>query len=355
MRVAVDIAPLYGGHAARGMGVYTKNLLDSLQRISSDFRVEVEGFQFSKDKGRIKKYDLVHYPYFDLFYLSLPFVKYTKTVVTVPDVIPLLYPNRYPPGTRGKIKHFLQKKSLNECEAVITLSETSKKDIVRYLGVPEDRVYPIHLAPGFNFAKQDRQALRMVRSKYKLPQHYVLYVGDVNYNKNLLQLIKAVKRTNMAIIIVGKQASINEFDRDHIENLSLKILQDRYRKDKNVIRLGYLEGSEFMSIWQMATVYCQPSLYEGFGLPILEAFQVGLPVVASKIQTHIEIAGDAAVYFDPKNSKDLEEKLRLITNNKVQDKNDVNKGKKCLAKYSWLKTARQTMAIYQKVVNNEKE
>src|SRR3989344_2099875 len=136
MKVAIDSAPLTGGHGVRGVGTYTRELTQELEKLKGEDSLIIESVDFRKTD--LSKFDIVHYPYFDLFFHTLPIQKSARTVVTIYDVIPLIYPKHYPSGIRGKVNFFLQKYSLKNVDAIITDSETSKKDIARLLGVPNN-------------------------------------------------------------------------------------------------------------------------------------------------------------------------------------------------------------------------
>ncbi|PJE68881.1 hypothetical protein COU96_02790, partial [Candidatus Shapirobacteria bacterium CG10_big_fil_rev_8_21_14_0_10_38_14] len=157
-----------------------------------------------------QQFDIVHYPYFDLFWLTLPIKKPKPTVVTIHDVIPLVFPQHFPLGIKGKIKFKIQKFSLKGVKAVITDSKNSKKDIANWLAYPKEKIYVIPLAPGKEFRPiTNRQSLVATKQKYQLPDTFVLYVGDVNYNKNIPGLIKAFDKLktpfkNLKLVLVGK-------------------------------------------------------------------------------------------------------------------------------------------------------
>lgn len=348
MKVFFDSAPLASGHSVRGIGAYTKSLQEELKKEKGVHLVN------SKEAA-----DVIHYPYFDLFFNTLSLVSGKPTVVTVFDVIPLLYPDRYPPGIRGRIAFLGQKKKLQKVSAVITISETSKKDIVRFLNVPAERIYPIHLAPRGMFRPvKDKKALSAVRKKYNLPASFVLYVGDVNYNKNLLRLAEAVKKIGAKLVIAGKQAVQEDFDRTHPENQPLVAFLDKYGKDKDILRLGFVSDEDLVALYNLATAYCQPSLYEGFGLPVLEAMASSCPVIAARTQSLVEISeawplglgGKACIFVDPKDTDDIASGLKKVINDDKLAKELRKQGPLHAKKFSWQKTAEQTIKVYETVL-----
>jgi len=348
LRVAIDSGPLKSGDSVRGIGVHTKLLAEHLQKIK-DLKVDLFDFSTNHQSLTTNHYDLVHYQKFNPYFLNLPIIKKGKSIVTIHDLIYLIYPEAYPSGIRGKLVYWLQKMLVKNMDAIITISETSKKDIVRFLGIPAEKVFVIYLAPREIFRPLIHKPLSITH-KYGLPERFVLYVGDVNYNKNILTLCKACKLVKIPLVIVGKQAAAKEFDRIHPETQPLVKLLGQYGEDKSIIRLGFVPDEDLVTIYNLATLYCQPSFYEGFGLPVLEAFACGLPVVASKIQAHVEVAEDACLYADPKNPRDFAKKISEVINDDGLRKELIEKGKEKVKEYSWDKTARETFRVYQKVV-----
>lgn len=348
IKVAIDSGPLSSGDSVRGIGVHTKLLIDHLLNIKN---VEVDALDVRKED--ISKYDLVHYQKFHPYFLSIPLFKKGKSVLTIHDLIYLIYPKAYPSGVWGKLVYWLQRMLVKKMDAIITISETSKKDIVRFLDIPADKITVIHLAAGEKYKQiKENGLLKSVKAKYNLPEKFVLYVGDVNYNKNVLTLCKACKQVKIPLVIVGKQAAAKDFDRTHSETQPLVKLLREYGEDKNIIRLGFVPDEDLVTIYNLATLYAQPSYYEGFGLPLLEAFVCGTPVVASKIQAHVEIAGDACLYADPKDPADFAEKIEQVLKDSNLRKELIAKGKGKAKEYSWDKVAKDTADVYNKVVSS---
>jgi glycosyltransferase involved in cell wall biosynthesis len=346
IRVAIDSGPLTGGHAIRGVGAYTTYLIKHLRKIK-DLKIEAVDFQ----KADLSKYDIVHYPYFHPFFITLPLFKKTTTIVTIHDLIPLIYPKYYPPGIRGKIRYFIQKILIKKVDVVIAVSETSKKDIVRLLNIPQEKIKVIYEASKnvFKSIPKDSGKLKEVSKRYKLPKKFVLYVGDVNYNKNILGLADACKIAKIPLVIVGKQAKVENFDRDHPENKSFVEFLEKYSKDAEIIRLGFVPDDDLVAVYNLASLYFQPSFYEGFGLPVLEAFACGTPVVVAKTQALVEIAGGAALIANPKNTKDMAKKILSIVKSLELKARLILKGKERAKEFSWDKTAKQTSRIYRKI------
>lgn len=360
MKIAIDSGPFNSGDKMRGIGFHTKELVKSLEKLQSEsFKLDVVDFS----RADLSKYDVAHFQSFNPYRTSLPFFKSAKKIVlTIHDLIYLIYPKAYLPGIRGKLNFYIQKFNLRNIDAVITISETSKKDIVRFLNISPEKIFVTYLAPQTFFKKPGKLLL-----KQELPKRYVLYVGDVNYNKNIPNLIRACRTINTPLVIVGKQAL--EIDEIVTDMKSLKGPRDFFRflmgkphpelihyqevlgmLDKNVIRLGFVEDLD--TVFKNAAVYCQPSFYEGFGLPLLESFQRSVPVVASRTQALVEVGGDACLYVDPKDPLDMAKGLKKVIDNKKLAHDLVKKGKIRLRDFSWEKTAKETLDVY-KQVNHE--
>lgn len=336
IKVFFDGKPLKTGHSIRGIGSYTKNLLEALKGNEDIKLVEKEA-----------EADVVHYPYFDLFFNTLR-LSNKPTVVTVFDVIPLIYSGNYPPGVKGKINFLLQKRKLAKVNAVITISETSRKDIVRFLDVPQEKIFPIHLAPGPNFREMENGSWQLETVKrYNLPKHFVLYVGDVNYNKNVLGLVKACKLIKTPLVIIGKQAAQANFDRAHIENQPLTQLIEEYGNDPNVMRVGFVPEEDLVKIYNLAAVCCQPSFYEGFGLPVVEAMACGVPVAASQTQSLVEIAEGKALFFNPHDPVNMAAALKNVLNSKGLRSKLSQRGLDYARSLSWVKVAQETIGVYR--------
>ena len=378
MRIAIDSYALVSGHSVRGIGVMVEKQLEALSQESKKYKnIEIDAFNFSTARGKSKlengKYNIIHYPYFFPYSLTLPDKKYGgKVVITIQDLIQLIYPRNYPPEVRGRLNFVKQKMRLRNVDAIITISETSKKDIVRFLKVKPNLISVIYLAPKEIFRKiSDKEKLADVSKKYHLPAKFVLYVGDVNYNKNVPTLIRACDKAGLPLVICGKQAAdlgrrgmgldvltgpkdylrflIN---RPHPELAHFEQLQ-KLLESKKVIRPGFVPDEDLVSIYNLASVYCQPSLYEGFGLIVLEAFACETPVVISKTQALVEIAGKAALVANPDDPSDFSAKLLKVINDSSERLRLMRMGTERVKSFSWEETARQMIEVYRKVAGNK--
>ena len=355
MRVGINVIPLNSGHKKRGIGYYSNNLIKYLSK-------DIEIIEFIKI-SEVNNVDLIHYPWFDFYFHTLPIRKRFKTVVTIHDTIPLLFPSEFPAGIKGRINFLLQKIAIKKADAIISDSEISKKDITRYLGVNKDKITSIPLAAEEEFHPLNETKLLLIKRKFKLADKFLLYVGDANWTKNLpfliegfANLIKGEGLKNTELVLVGEVFLKNVENIDHPEIESLKRvnrlikqlnLQDRIR------RPGYIEKEDLVGFYNLATIFVQPSIYEGFGLPIVQAFSCGTPVVSSNGGSLKEVGGDAAIYFDPNNLEQFIKELEEVLLNTSLQKKLSSLGLRRALNFSWEETATKTLEVYSKVIKNE--
>jgi glycosyltransferase involved in cell wall biosynthesis len=232
-------------------------------------------------------------------------------------------------------------------DAIITPSDTVARDVTKALRAPDDRVVSIHEAPGPQYRPVGTDAQREMRRKHQLPDRYVLSVGSLEPGKNRGRLIRAYSDAtgtgdDCPLIIVGQPAWQYEADYHLVRQLHL---------DQRVRFLGYVPDDDLPAMYSAATAFAYPSLYEGFGLPVLEAMACGTPVLTSNTSATAEVAGDAALLVDPWNEHAIQASLsRLLTDDALQDELR-QRGFKRAAQFSWDRTARETLAIYEAAVS----
>ncbi|MBU2577823.1 glycosyltransferase family 4 protein [Patescibacteria group bacterium] len=339
IRVGIDLSPLDDQSKYRGIGKYTERLVGALKKVS-----DIELIDYSKEKN----VDLIHYPFFDFFFLTLPLFKPKKTVVTIHDCIPLAFPDQYPPGVKGRSKFLIQRTSLTNASAVITDSENSKNDIVKYLNYPTEKIHVVYLAADSSFGVvKNVKEKNEIRKKYKLPKKFVLYVGDVNYNKNLPSLIKAFSqvRDKADLVLVGK--SFENKNLNEVKEI-LSLIKELGLEEK-VHFTGYVADADLKVIYNLASVYCLVSLYEGFGLGVLEAMSCGCPVVTSNLSSLPEAVGDSALLIDPYSIDEISKAIKKFLDSKKEREEYTKKGIKRAGLFSWRKVAEETAEVYKKV------
>jgi glycosyltransferase involved in cell wall biosynthesis len=347
MKIAIDVSPLQTGHKIRGVGFYLEHLKDALVK----YFPENEYVFFERGEKLPEGIKLVHFPYFEPFFLALPLYKKFKTVVTVHDLTPIVFPQSFPRGIKGEIKWQMQRYALKRADAIITDSESSKKDIIKFVGAKERKIKVVYLAAGEDFRVLDNKpwAPDLIK-KYNLPEKFVLYVGDVTSNKNLPRLIDAVKELKIPLVMIGKSLVSDDYDHDNPWNADLNRINELAKGDENIIKLGFVSAEDLIAIYNLATVFVLPSLYEGFGLPILEAMACGCPVVTSKEGSLGEVAGDAAFFVDAYDVESIAAGIKKVFGDENLQKELSEKGLEQIKRFSWKKTAEETIDAYKGVL-----
>ena len=345
IKVAIDTSPSLGASKFRGIGRYSVGLINALKKTK-----KLEVLEIS-NKDLKPKADIIHYPYFDFYFLTLPLYKKAKTVVTIHDCTPLVFPKNYPSGLKGKIRFFIQRYSLKNVSAILTDSKSSKKDIIKYLKVPEDRIKVVYLAADQLFRKIDQPSkpLTAIIQKYNLQSKFLLYVGDVNYNKNLPRLLEAFSKfngQNCQLVLVGKS-----FENKNLpEIILIHNLIEKLKIKGKVKVLGFVPDEDLVGLYNLASLYCMPSLYEGFAIQILEAMACGCPVLTSNVSSIPEVAGEAAVLVDPRSIDQIVQGMEGLTLDQDLRCKVIKLGLAQVEKFSWDKTAQETIEVYEKIL-----
>lgn len=347
MKIAIDISPLASGsgHKIRGVGFYLENLKDSLQK----YFPHNQYIFFSSPKESPADVDVTHYPYFDPFFFTLPLFRKSKIAVTVHDLTPIIFPDHFPAGLKGKFKWQIQKNILKNVDVIITVSHASKKDIVKIIGIPDKKVHVVYLAASENFKKMqltNDENAELVK-KYHLPENFALYVGDVTWNKNLPALVNAMKMTSVPLVMVGKSLVSTTFDTSNPWNNDLIEIQRLIKDNSQFVPLGFVPTEDLVKIYNSASVFVMPSIYEGFGLPILEAMSCGCPVITTKEGSIPEVAGEAAYYVNAFSIEDIAQGIQTVTRSKKLREKLSKKGLSQAKNFSWEKTAINTLNTYE--------
>lgn len=346
MKIALDISGMDEMSKKRGIGFYTENLIEALRKYTN---ADVKLIDENNERYQA---DIIHFPYFDMFKATLKIKQSIPTVVTIHDVIPLIFPRHYPPGIRGAINLLRQKLTLKKVNAVITDSLCSEKDLERYLNVNSHKIHTTLLAPAESFKLiNDNNLLEKFKKKHSLPDSFVLFVGNINWNKNLINLTQACINANVDIYLIGAGFS-KTGNLEHVELKSFKEFVNKFSNHSKVHTHGFISNEELVYFYNLATIYLMPSFYEGFGLPILEAQACGTPVITSNISSTVEISGDSALLVDPYNVDEITNAITQILKDRNLRNDLINKGFENSKKYSWEKTALDTYKVYEQVIKN---
>ncbi len=242
-----------------------------------------------------------------------------KKITTYHDVVPLKYPQWSHPKIVEVHKRRL-KLVEKEADRVICVSEATKKDLLEVSRIPQDRITVIYEGPTANFKPQTQDKIAVFKKKYNLAKNYILAIGGVGERRNLERIKQATQGLNL--VIAGQT-------------------------------VPWLSEEEVELLYNGAQVLLYCSLYEGFGLPILDAFSCGLPVITSNISSMPEVAGDAALLVDPYDVSDIKQKLELLLSDETLRHELSKKGFNQVKKFSWEKCAQQTYLIYKSLVKKD--
>jgi glycosyltransferase involved in cell wall biosynthesis len=288
----------------------------------------------------LKEIDIYHSPFYILPGLS----NSQKVIVTIYDIFPILFPKFFPLTTRvahlqrlNKIKRYCE----NDNVGIVTVSNHSKKDIVEKMGIPEEKIAVTHLGVQSIFNANPISDSKEILNKYNISYPFILSVGSINPRKNIERLLEAftlMKKNNKLphkLVLVGTSGWLNGKIKASIQG------------NKDIILIGIVPEDELPTFFQQADLFMFPSLYEGFGLPVIEAMACGAPVITSNCSSLPEIAGDAAVLVDPYNSKKISEAMLHILTNSAAKHDMIQKGIEQSKKFNWEKTAKMTLEAYK--------
>jgi len=271
----------------------------------------------------------------------------TPQCLVVHDIAFLHYPSHIKRSHLYFFKKYIPK-FLQKANSIATVSEFSKKDISNHYKTDPEKINVVYSAAKEIFKPVTIEIAKATKEKYTGGTEYFLYIGAIHPRKNLVNLLKAFsifkkrQKSNMKLVLAGRLAW--KYD-SFIQNLK------KYKFKEDVIMLGYLSEDDLVKITGSAYALVYPSLFEGFGVPVLEAMKCNVPVITSFGSSMEEIARDAALYADAKNFEDIAGKMMLIYKDEKLRKELIEKGKIIAAQYSWQRTAELLWQSILKAVN----
>jgi len=378
MRIGIDCRTILnpaGGELA-GIGHYTyylvKNLLAQDKKntyvLFFDFRmkdikefeqknVEIVYFPFSQYKKflpfayshvlaaaeiKSRNVDVYHAP------ANVIPMNYSRpSVLTIHDMAIYKHPEWFPGGQNFSIKTLVPS-SIKKASRIIAVSQSTKKDIVQLMKVPAGNIDVVYEAGNQEKIPSEKDSAGIIK-KYKINKNFVLYLGTLEIRKNIDRLIKAWEKVceskpkkfaEWQLVIAGQKGFgfAENFNAIKSSKVGHKI---RY--------IGYVPADDKNKLMKTASIFAFPSLYEGFGLPVIEAMAMGTPVLTSNVSSLPEVVGDSAVMVNPQKVEDIAKKLENMIGNKRLLYKIVQKGKLQIKKFSWKECAKKTLAVYDKV------
>ena len=373
MKIAID-ARSATLHQGTGIGTYTNNLISEILSIYSkdeftlfcsgkfneDFNKKNANIIFSSGRhgGFYEKYyipNTLNELHSDLYHIPQNGVGFNfdteiPTIVTIHDLIPYIMPETVGKGYLERFLRDMPNIISNSC-GILTVSEYSKKDILKFFSsYPEDKIFVTPLAANNNFKPLNKNDCKLyVEHTFDVKDPYILYIGGFSLRKNVLGLIKAFSKvykdlTKPYKLLLGGGL------KDEGEKL-FTFVKENNLQDK-VIFCGYVKDEILPILYSGCEAFVYPSLYEGFGLPPLEAMSCKAPVITSNLTSIPEVTGDNAILINPYNIYELENSLVTLLNDEVLKENLREKGYLRSKEFTWAKTAQNTLDAYKSLADN---
>ena len=370
MRIAIDIRKLHDF----GVGTYVRNLIEQLARLDheteyvlfcrhDDLDLPTQlGPNFRTVSDLSSQYSvreqlsipvnvwrtgpqLFHTPHY-----ILPVLTPCRSIVTIHDCIHLVFPQYLANRIARSYARGAFWTAVHRASRILTVSEASKRDILRFFPVPEDKVTVIYNAIADHFyTEPPEEEVAHVRERYQLQDRFVMYAGNVKPHKNLERLIDAFVllrqeggHQDLKLLVTGSEVS---------KYATLRRAVHRYNLHKHVRFLGYQSEQTLAALYRLADVFVFPSLYEGFGLPPLEAMASGTPVVVSNVSSLPEVVGGAGVLVNPYDAASIAEGIRQVLDDSALSADLSRRGLERAHTFSWPESVKRIRRIYQEIVS----
>lgn len=266
-----------------------------------------------------------------------------KSIVTIHDLIFLKFPQFYSFIDR-RIHYYKFRKAARSADLVIAISEQTKQDIIEYLGIPESKIKVVYQGCQDVFKKKYLLSEKdAVKARFNLPDQFILNVGTIETRKNVLAAVKAIKDIDTTLVVIGSETAYFKEVKAYIDQNGL---------EKKVIFLKGVSSEELAILYQLACVFVYPSLYEGFGIPIIEALFSGTPVITSKGSCFPEAGGPASVYIDPHNPAELKQQLEILLNHPKKRQEIAEAGLVFAEQFHDIHIADNIMEVYREVITS---
>jgi len=282
----------------RGVGSYCQMIVEAISDYGAKYNLHLV--------DNLAKYLLI--PGFKP-YEVIKIERQNKNILVIHDVIPFKHPEHFPPGIKGSLICFWNRLMLSKIDLIITDSQVVKQEITEYLKIADKKIKVVYPATKKLFYNsQPVEAHNQIFPT--LPKDFVLYIGDITWNKNLPNLGKALKKTKLPLVLVGK-ALLDQTNLEHPEKQDFVSFLDFINKDQQFIFLGFVADPDLLYLYQQARLVILPSFDEGFGLPWLEAALQKTPVALSDIPIFQEITKNGAIYFNPQDPDNMAEQILM--------------------------------------------
>jgi glycosyltransferase involved in cell wall biosynthesis len=367
MRIAIDARKLHD----YGIGTYVRNLLRQIARQDHEneyvlicspqdcasVEALAENFRAIPDRSRPysireqitvpldlrrERAELFHAPHY-----VLPPLVPCRSVVTIHDCIHLRFPQYLPNRVAYVYARTFLWAATHQADRILTVSEASKRDILQYFNVPPERIEVIYNGIDERFwTPPADEAVERVRQRYQLNDPFILYTGNIKPHKNLVRLIEAFQQLRrsgfdqLKLLILGDEIS---------RYATLRRAVHRHKLHKHVRFHGFVPDDTLAIFYRLAAAFVFPSLYEGFGLPPLEAMASGTPVVTSNVSSLPEVVGDAALLIDPTDVDAIAGAIRMVLTDAALRDDLRERGWRRAREFSWERSVARIRAIYGEV------
>lgn len=389
LSIGLDVSALDRGfksHAERGIGRYAaelkkyfealpkgdlsvgffdhrmlrSGLLDRLAEISPVGRQTLKQqllYPLNLRRGAMRKFSALHFP----AHMDPPSWGFVPYAVTVLDLIPLVLEELYraeQPGWRFRFARFLEIKAIKGAKVVLAISENTARDVERILGIPRERIVVTPLGVDEKFFSRPESKPAAVRDRWSIAQDapVILYVGGIDPRKNVLMMLEVFAEVRRIKIEAGETAPVmimaggiqtqKEWPKVRAKTAELGL-------DRAVVFTGYVPDAELLELYSIASIFFFPSLYEGVGLPPLEALAAGLPVVSSNTSAMPEVLGDAALLVDPRDRESMVHEISSLLSDAPRRERMSQEGPAQARKFSWRSTGDKTLEAYKRLANRE--
>ncbi|MGH4138456.1 glycosyltransferase family 4 protein [Clostridium sp.] len=373
MRIAIDARGI-NFYSGTGIGTYTENVLKNLINIDiiNNYHVFWSGDNYEtikRENCKIVMTSKKHQRFFEDYYFPANILKEKidiyhmpqngigfseeiscKKIITIHDLIPYVMPETV---GKGYLLKFLKEMPLiiGGCDGIITVSEFSKRDILKFFPIDESKIFVTPLAADKKYAPLDKTLCKdFLKDMYNLTDPFILYLGGFSERKNVSSVLTAFSRVykdlekKYNLVIVGGYKDSSQ---------KLLKLTHELGLDSHVIFTGFVPEEHLPIFYNSCDTFIYPSFYEGFGLPPLEAMNCGTPVIASNLTSIPEVVGDGGILINPYDISEISSAIgNLLSNEKLRSELS-SKGLKRASEYSWQNTALNTLKVYESVYNRE--
>ncbi len=387
MKIAIDVRiAQYSDNQSRGFGYLTRNLVNNLIHYDKNNEYFIIGYRginkfltLNKNVKTYEMFSMVEADFYQHFYRHTKLLEaiyfnhiiqsnnidtlltfssgnrdyiintlsICKTIKVFWDLIPLVFEDVYLKKKNEKRIFLKSLKAFEKSTAIISISNSSKNDLLKHINFPQNNIFTIYPGVASEFSPKNKDQILKIKTKYKIKNKYLFYVGGYDFRKNIGAVIESLLKIpkeilkNYQLVLAG-----NMYDKE--KKLFTRMAQ-KLNVSNNLLFTGFVSNNDLPILYSGADIFLFPSLYEGFGLPLIEAMACGCPVIASNNSSIPEVVGDAALMVNPKNNVEIANAISKILRNDQLKNNLINKGYERVKRFTWKNAAQETIKIFNKL------